>query len=55
MKLCEAVIGPCSYPAFAHTKDSALEPRFPPPNGDMLGPYHRVGHPPLNLANFGES
>lgn len=55
MELCRDVIGPCSYLLFAHTKDWANEPRFPPPNGDMLGPYQRVGHPPINLANFGDS
>ena len=55
MKLCETVTGPCSYLAFAHTKDWAIEPRFPAPNGDMLGPYKRVGLPPLHLADFGES
>jgi len=54
MKLCESVIGPCGYLLFAHTTDWALAPRFPPPNGDMLGPYQRVGHPPLHLSNFGE-
>jgi hypothetical protein len=55
MALCKNVIGPCSYLAFAHTKDWALEPRFPPPNGDLIGPFQRVGHPPLNLSNFGDS
>ena len=54
MKLCEAVVGPCSYLLFAHTKDWANEARFPSPNGDLLGPYERVGHPPFHLATFGE-
>ena len=54
MELCRDVIGPCTYLLFAHTKDWASEPRFPPPNGDMLGPYQRVGHPPLHLSTFGE-
>jgi hypothetical protein len=54
MRLCEAVIGPCSYLLFAHTTDWANAPRFPSPNGDLLGPYERVGHPPLHLATFGE-
>ena len=55
MDLCRAVIGPCTYLLFAHTKDWANEARFPAPNGDMLGPYRRIGHPPLHLATFGES
>ena len=54
MDVCREVVGPCSYLIFAHTKDWAREPRFPPPNGDMLGPYERVWHPPLQLADFGE-
>ena len=54
MELCREVVGPCSYLLFAHTKDWAREPRFPSPNGDMLGPYERIGHPPLHLADFGE-
>ena len=53
MALCESVIGPCSYLLFAHTTDWATSPRFPLPNGDMLGPYERVGHPPLHLGDFG--
>ncbi len=55
MELCGEVIGPCSYLLFAHTTDWANAPRFPPPNGDMLGPFERVGHPPFNLATFGET
>jgi hypothetical protein len=55
MALTESVIGACSFLCFAHTSDWALAPRFPPPNGDLLGPYLRVGHPPLHLANFGET
>ena len=55
MDLCGEVIGPCSYLLFAHTIDWANAPRFPPPNGDMLGPFYRVGHPPFNLATFGET
>ena len=55
MELCGDVIGPCTYLLFAHTKDWAIEPRFPSPNGDMLGPYQRVGHPPLHLSIFGEN
>lgn len=54
MKLCESVIGPSSYLLFAHTTDWANAPRFPSPNGDMLGPYERVGHPPFHLSTFGE-
>lgn len=53
MALCADVIGPCSYLLFAHTTDWAHGPRYPPPNGDMLGPYQRVGHPPLHLTTFG--
>lgn len=55
MTLCAEVIGSCSYLLFAHTTDWAHGPRYPPPNGDMLGPYQRVGHPPLHLATFGEN
>ena len=55
MDLCREVVGPCSYLLFAHTKDWAREPHFPSPNGDMRGPYERVGHPPLHLADFGEA
>ena len=54
MALCESIIGPCSYLAFAATRDWALEPRFPSPTGDLVGPFQRVGHPPLNLDNFGD-
>ena len=54
MEVCREVIGPCSYLLFAYTKDWAREPRFPSPNGDMLGPYEGVGHPPLHLADFGD-
>lgn len=54
MDLCSEAIGPCSYLLFAHTTDWALAPRFPSPNGEMLGPYQRVGHPPCHLANFGD-
>ena len=54
MDLCLEVIGPCSYLLFTHTKDWAREPHFPSPNGAMLGPYERVGHPPLHLAEFGD-
>ena len=52
MQLCSDVIGSCTFLAFAHTKDWAIEPHFPSPNGDMLGPYQRVGHPPLHLEKF---
>ena len=55
MDLCRDVIGPCTYLLFALTKDWANEPHFPSPNGDMLGPYQRVGHPPLQLSTFGET
>lgn len=55
MTLTESVIGACSYLLFTHTSDWALAPRFPPPNGDLLGPFERVGHPPLHLTTFGES
>lgn len=55
MELARDVIGPCSYLLFASTRDWANERRFPAPNGDMLGPYQRVGHPPLHLANFGDN
>jgi len=54
MTLCADTIGPCSYLLFAHTTDWANAPRYPPPNGDMLGPYERVGHPHFNLATFGD-
>ena len=54
MRLCADVIGPCSYLLFAHTTDWAHAPRYPPPNGDMLGPYQRVDHPPMHLAAFGD-
>lgn len=54
MALTERVIGPCSYLAFAHTTDWAITPSFPSPHGDLLGPLHRVGHPPLVLTNFGD-
>jgi hypothetical protein len=54
MELARTVIGPCSYLLFAHTKDWANERRFPSPNGDLLGPYQRVGHPPFNLSTLGE-
>ena len=55
MDLCRDLIGPCTYLLFAHTKDWAIEPHFPPPNGDLLGPYQRVGHPPLHLSTLGET
>lgn len=54
MALTERVIGPCSYLLFAHTTDWAIAPSFPPP-GDLLGPMQRVGHPPLELTNFGDT
>lgn len=54
LALCADTIGPCSYLLFAHTRDWANAPRYPPPNGDLLGTYERVGHPPLNLTNFGD-
>jgi hypothetical protein len=54
MALTERVIGPCSYLLFAHTTDWAIAPSFPPP-GDILGPMQRVGHPPLELTNFGDT
>ena len=54
MGLCRDVIGSCTYLLFATTRDWANEPRFPIPNGDMLGRYQRVGHPPLHLSTFGE-
>lgn len=55
MELCADALGPCSYLLFAHTTDWAHAPRYPPPTGDMFGPYQRVGHPPLHLATFGEN
>lgn len=55
MALCERVIGPCSYLAFARTTDWAIAPSFPSPHGDLLGPFERVGHPSLNLTNFGDT
>lgn len=54
MELCRTVIGPCTHLLFAHTRDWANEPRFPPASGDLLGPYQRVGHPPFNLSTLGE-
>lgn len=54
MELCRTLIGPCSYLLFAHTKDWANERSFPTPNGDLLGPCQRVGHPPFNLPNLGD-
>ena len=52
MQLCDDVIGPCSFLAFAHTKDWAIESRFPSPTGDLCGSFERVGHPPLQLTKF---
>lgn len=54
LALTERVIGPCSYLLFARTTDWAIAPSFPPP-GDILGLLQRVGHPPLDLTNFGDS
>ena len=52
MQLCDDVIGPCSFLAFAHTKDWAIESRFPSPTGDLCGSFKRVGHPSLRLTKF---
>ena len=52
MQLCNDVIGPCSFLAFAYSKDWAIEPRFPSPTGDLCGPFERVGHPPLQLTKL---
>jgi hypothetical protein len=54
MALTRKLLGPCSFLLFRPVPDWAHARRFPPPNGDMLGIYHRVGHPPLNLATLGE-
>ncbi len=54
LALTRKLIGPCSYLLFKHVPDWAHASRFPTPSGDMLGPYERVGHPPFNLATFGD-
>ena len=54
MDLCRTIIGPCSYLLFSHTKDWANEQHFPPPSGDLLGSFQRVGHPPFTLSTTGE-
>ncbi|MFN0218847.1 MAG: hypothetical protein ACKVP4_08560 [Hyphomicrobium sp.] len=53
MRLVEAMIGPCAWLLFKHTKDWAHEAHFPKPNGDMLTePWLRVGHPPFSMLTL---